>query len=166
MRKFITEFKYSGAYVNLESITPLLKPKLKKFIRQIHLKHPNKKPVFIPIPIYWHKKIKRGFNQTEMIANLIPEIAIKNILIKAKSSKHQAGKDRDKRLKAKFKFTISQRVKLNENEIPILLDDVLTTGSTLKSAAKVVKRAYPKRTIYAIALFRPSYRGSSVIIPI
>ena len=107
----------------------------------------------IPIPLYWYRKNWRGFNQTEEIGKLIsqgmgwgfePEL-----LIRKRLKTPQAKLKREERSKnIRGVFTLNPEYKLTNqliNQSYIIFDDVLTTGSTLKEACKVLKRKGVKR---------------------
>jgi ComF family protein len=103
--------------------------------------------VLVPIPIHWHKENVRGFNQSVEIGRIVAgQMGWKlnpELLIKTRSTSSQAGLSVEKRKQnLKDVFAIAQHNSLFM--IPdsvVLFDDVFTTGSTLKEAAKVLKRA-------------------------
>ena len=100
---------------------------------------------FVPIPLHPSRYRHRGFNQAEVIAHSFGkrlEIPVDtNILIRTKKTIPQVEmKDREKRLanmKDVFSFNNSQLV--TRNSRIFLVDDVFTTGATLRSAASVLK---------------------------
>lgn len=165
LQKLILELKYNGAYKNLLHLKLDIIKRISRFISTIQYQNPNHQIVLIPIPLHWQKKIKRGFNQTEIICKMFPsELLVKKLLTKPKSSNSQASKNRDGRLHSQLLFKVNNAVILNPNEIPLIIDDVLTTGSTLQHAANAIKKAYPTKNIYGFTLFRPQYRGKADIM--
>lgn len=102
---------------------------------------------FIPIPLHWSRKFYRGFNQAQLLANQISTNSC-NLLIRSKKTKSQALQTRESRLQnLENAFQINPNI---ENPPPkahpiILIDDVATTFSTLKSAAKCLKKSGYKR---------------------
>ena len=108
------------------------------------IKARNISPTLSPIPLHKYRINQRGFNQSEIICSYISKhlrLDSKEYLIRSKKTKIQAmlnsKKLRYKNLKGAFK------IKLNMNIIGkniILIDDVVTTGSTVKEAASVLKR--------------------------
>ena len=114
-----------------------------------------KKPILIPIPLSKQRLRERGFNQCELIAK---ELSIldndssfifeKNILIKIKDTPHQSRtKNKKERLEnLKNCFKVKQPEKVKGKNI-ILLDDVVTTGTTLKEASKTLRRYGAKKII-------------------
>jgi competence protein ComFC len=105
------------------------------------------------VPVTKRKLIDRGFNQSEILAEKIAknlDLKIFSALIKIKDTEDQAKLDFEKRLnnlKDVFK------VKSNPPKKIILIDDVKTTGSTLKECAKVLKEA-GAREIIALTILR------------
>ncbi len=101
------------------------------------------------IPIGFLKKIKRGFNQTEIMAEDISKnlnlFILKGILRKTKFfSKSQVGLDyegRKRNVEDLFKLTDYKMVK---NKKIIVIDDVATTMSTLNEVAGVLKEGGAK----------------------
>ena len=105
---------------------------------------PVKADVLIPIPLYWYRENTRGFNQSVEIGR---EVAaqmgwkfISDLLIKTKSTVSQVElKGNARRQNLKGTFVINSSIKYRVSSI-VLFDDVFTTGSTLREAAKVLKR--------------------------
>ena len=101
----------------------------------------------VPIPLYWYKKNFRGFNQVEEIGRLISENLgwkfIPDLIIKPVSTSPQTELKRKARLiHVRGVFSLNpkyQSLAINHRPL-VLFDDVWTTGSTLKEAAKVLKR--------------------------
>lgn len=118
----------------------------------------NKHKFFIqPIPLYKKSFKNRGFNQTEIIAEFLSnylDIPIINNLIKVKETKSQAslrkGYERYRNIKDSF-GVIGGNGTHGRNII--LIDDVLTTGSTLKEASKTLKENN-SILVYAITIAR------------
>jgi len=112
---------------------------------------------FVPIPLHPSRYNFRGFNQAEVIAQALHKrlnIPLKtNILIRSKKTIPQVEmKDRDKRLtNMKDAFEVKKQIiqsyelrpKTQELNI-VLVDDVFTTGATLRSAASALKHAGAK----------------------
>ncbi|MHB8651870.1 MAG: ComF family protein [Minisyncoccota bacterium] len=100
-------------------------------------------PLIVPVPLSPRRKRKRGFNQSELIAkhiadqNQFPSIFAPHVLKRIKDTPPQA-RIKDKRARIK---NIAGAFAVPEKEIPfvqnrdiILVDDVTTTGATLRAA--------------------------------
>lgn len=108
--------------------------------------------VLVPIPLHPSRFRDRGFNQAEVIARALGkqlQIPVKtDLLIRTKKTIPQVEmKDRDTRLanmKDVFAIKNSSAMKQCNNVAICLIDDVFTTGATLRSAASVLKHAGAK----------------------
>lgn len=111
-------------------------------------------PLVIPIPLSRERLRERGFNQSHLLAKYLMQsiderLELANdVLIKAKDTEHQARiTDRNKRLKNVIgSYTINNKMKIYKRNI-ILIDDVTTTGATLKEARKVLKENGARRVV-------------------
>lgn len=95
--------------------------------------------VVIPVPLHPKKEQKRGFNQSEQFAaGLAESIGIKldtQTLIRRQASSTQTKKSRFKRWEnVESIFDVTNLSKLANQHI-LLVDDVITTGSTLEACA-------------------------------
>jgi len=122
----------------------------------------NMPPFIIPMPISRARRHERGYNQCElMIKALLQYDTGKNlrmrsdILGKKKNIKKQTFKNRQERLAPKegvFEVTISPAT-LHEMKTKLIfvLDDVITTGSTMQAAIDCLYHA-GLRNVYGISL--------------
>lgn len=96
------------------------------------------------VPIHKVSRRKRGYNQAELLARAVAEhvdIPCKPLLDKIKRTPDQARLDRQQRLdNLKSSFAVIEK----PPEHVILVDDVLTTGSTADECAKILKSAGAK----------------------
>ncbi len=96
----------------------------------------------VPVPIHWLKKYKRGYNQSMLIAKGISRatgIAVSSDLItKCRQSESQTKKnffDRSQNMQDAIRS--KRKVKYDFNHI-LIVDDVLTSGSTITATAKAL----------------------------
>jgi len=107
----------------------------------------------IPIPSSQIKLVERGFNPVQIVldeaARLAPDvIRVSNSLVHIKATRDSVGLNvHDRRLNVQNAFSVSGGVP----PTVVLIDDVLTTGATLESAAAVLANAGAKE-IFAIVL--------------
>lgn len=118
------------------------------------------KVFFQPIPLSNKKLKERGFNQAYLIAQFFQNYLnypIADFLIRKKDKKPQAEiktkKQRYLNLKGAFEINKKELEKIKDkNDLKlILVDDLITTGSTLKEAARVLKKSGFKK-VYALTL--------------
>jgi ComF family protein len=95
----------------------------------------------IPVPLHWSRYTSRGFNQAEQMARVLAtkkEIPMVKILKRVKKTAFQAdlsAPERQANVKDAFELVCSD-VERFRNKHLVLVDDLLTTGSTIKSAAR------------------------------
>lgn len=125
LKEVIAKFKYRGDYV----LAKIFASELDKKIKEMKPNH------IIPIPLSSERLFERGFNQAEA---LILEAGLQstNVLTRIHSEK-QSKKSRTERIHLPQVFQATANV---TGRI-ILIDDIYTTGSTLRHAAKVLKNA-------------------------
>jgi len=119
----------------------------------------NDQVLLIPIPMSNKRRKERGFNQCELLVDEILQldktdrlIACKDLLIRTIHKDRQTLKGREERLEdAKDVFFVNEEslksIKKNHvnKDIPlknipvIIIDDVITTGSTIKEAVETLK---------------------------
>ena len=107
--------------------------------------------VLVPVPLEKRKLKWRGFNQSEEIGKEISKFLniplINDILFKIKETLPQvelSEKEREENIKGVF--IIRNRKKISGKKI-LLVDDVYTTGSTMKECAQLLKKAGAKEVI-------------------
>lgn len=147
LQKAIKALKYKYAH----DIASELGQMLLKFYES--KKFAKKNIVFIPVPLHKKRFRQRGFNQAELLSRAFSSRykVDSTLLIRKKYTKAQAklGEEaRKENIKQAFACLKSDEVK---NKIVVLVDDVITTGSTLNECAKILKDA-GARKVWGLAL--------------
>lgn len=104
--------------------------------------------VIVPVPLHYTRLLKRRYNQSALLAKELGRLTGIRVdydaVVKSKMTRPQVECSGAERLKnVKGAFTLKKPKHL-QNKRVLLVDDVLTTGSTLKECALVIKQANPK----------------------
>ncbi len=133
VQNMIHRFKYHGNR-DIGSLLGLL------FAKELQ-KSPYFKTVdvIVPVPLHWTKLKKRGFNQSEIIGRAMAgTMGIKletRVLHRKIATDTQTKKSRFKRAEnVKDKFAVENSHLLHGRHV-LLLDDIITTGSTMEACA-------------------------------
>jgi ComF family protein len=103
----------------------------------------------IPIPLHRTRFAERGYNQAEKIGEGLSTyfsvpLAKRSLLRRIKPTPSQTGLNIDEREdNVRDAFALSKEANLIKDKRVILLDDVMTTGATLASAAYELDQAEP-----------------------
>ena len=111
------------------------------------------------VPIHWTRKLSRGFNQSQQLAELFCKqykLPCKPLLKRTRSTGRQAKRNRAARLTALHNAFCVDRNAILTGKTVIIIDDVLTTGSTLHECAKTLKKAGAKE-VWGLALAYDRY---------
>jgi ComF family protein len=130
-----------------------------KYGRQIHLRHlvarwlqaaldderirGSRFDIIVPVPLHAARQRERGFNQASLLATLLSaqtSISSKAVLERIRYTTTQTALDRSERMENLHNaFRLRKNVDVRSLRV-LLIDDVLTTGSTLSECAGVLKR--------------------------
>jgi len=149
LKECIHLLKYRGKKVLLKPLDILVKKCIDRFI-------PFEKISFImPVPLHKKRFRQRGFNQSELIAELIgkhcriPVLStLLNRTVYTPSQTTLTKVERAKNVKGAFEVNESPYIKMGTI---LLVDDVYTTGATVNECARVLKRAKAKE-LYVLTL--------------
>ena len=112
-------------------------------------------PLIVPVPLHKSKRSDRGFNQAELIARAavkrLPhrlELATE-VLVRQRATISQVGLTREQRIEnMRDAFRVLDRRRVSGCTV-IVVDDVMTTGTTLSECARVLKKAGAERVLAA-----------------
>ena len=110
----------------------------------------------VPVPLHWRRYARRGYNQAYEMAIALSKKSGKpvlNCLQRVRSTKIQAGLSGEERIEnVKEAFAVVERYALLVSGARILLvDDVLTTGSTMRACVRALRMKRPSLIIGAVA---------------
>lgn len=145
LQEMIAKWKYRGDYV----LGSVFEREIKRAFK-FHYHALLKEAVIVPIPLSKSRMDERGFNQSEAIAEMATDDRKKIVqLFERIDDEKQAKKTRAERIFAKNPFKLLKTT----NKTVILVDDIYTTGTTLRHAARLLK-ASGCPAVYAYTLVR------------
>ena len=104
--------------------------------------------IIIPIPLHYTRLIKRRYNQSGLLAKELGKITGLKVdytsVIRHKKTRPQvefSGRERIKNVKGVFSVKHPEKIK---GKRIVLIDDVMTTGSTMKECAMALRKAGAK----------------------
>lgn len=103
--------------------------------------------LIVPVPTATSRVRQRGYDQAVLLARaLSKQTGMEYVRCLSRTSQaHQVGAGRSQRIKQLTNaFRVTNTKPLGNRHV-ILIDDVITTGATLESAAKTLKKAGAKR---------------------
>jgi ComF family protein len=131
-----------------------------KYARQIHLRHLVVRwlraaldderlrdcnfDLIVPVPLHPTRERERGFNQASLLSELLSaetSMRSQRVLERVRYTTTQTALDRSERIENLHNaFRLRKNADVRGLRV-LLIDDVLTTGSTLSECARVLKRA-------------------------
>jgi ComF family protein len=112
-------------------------------------------PLVIAVPLHKSKRGDRGFNQAELIARAAvkhlpqPLALATGVLVRQRATISQVGLTREQRIEnVRDAFRVRDRRQVR-GRVVILVDDVMTTGTTLSECARVLKEAGAEKVLAA-----------------
>lgn len=115
--------------------------------------------LIIPVPMHKIKRILRRYNQSQILAFEIGKIfnkhVLNNVLIKIKNTKSQSLLSKKERKSNLKNSIIIKNPELIKGKSIILVDDVITTGTTIDYCCKLLKMAGVKK-IYVCSIAKTS----------
>ena len=150
-----------------DAVLPAAKPLGKLLAQSIEqLRLGDVEAVMVPVPLHCSKRRERRFNQAELIVraalkHLPPHFELdRDALERQRETRSQVGLDREARIAnmhGAFRVTAPQRI---SGRTVIVVDDVMTTGTTVSECARVLKRAGAEK-VFAATVARTLKRADA-----
>jgi competence protein ComFC len=140
MKEVVAKFKFRGDYV----LAVIFAEDIQQVLQDFQYDY------IAPIPLSEERLYERGFNQAEALitaAGFEPT----HLLSRVHSAK-QSKKSRSERIHIEQVFKMAEGMEI-EGKIILLIDDIYTTGSTLRHAAKILKENGAAK-VYSFTLAR------------
>jgi ComF family protein len=109
--------------------------------------------VVVPVPLHWMRRLRRGFDQAECIARPLAQrlgLPFSGCLRRRRATRARAKLDRRQRTDRPIPFSLRRRDEIEGRRV-LLVDDVVTTGSTLRAAARALRKGGALTVIAATA---------------
>jgi ComF family protein len=147
IRKAIHNLKFNDRPGNAVALINLALPRVRQFLfdGQSPCAKSPKYDIIIPVPIHFRRKQQRGYNQSELLAKSLAkqtEIAFHpGVLAKSLNTPPQSSLGRGERLRNLKEAFRVKHAELISGKRVLLVDDVMTTGSTLEHCGKALAEA-------------------------
>jgi ComF family protein len=136
LQLFIHSIKYNKRFLNAKYLGKLIGENLKEQIQNWSV------DFILPVPLHSLRKADRGFNQSKYVAiGMGKELRIKvknNLIRRIRHTETQTNltlKEREENISSAFK---AKQERLIEGKTFLLVDDVITTGATIRECGKVL----------------------------
>ncbi|BDU51086.1 ComF family protein [Haliovirga abyssi] len=155
-KKILLNYKFVGIKSISEIISGIIKEKVNYLLDKENIDE------IISVPININRKRKRGFNQVDLILDKLKLDYIKIKRIKNTKSMYKILNENKRKENIKNSFKIDKNLDLNNKNI-LIVDDVITTGSTLKEIEKNIRKLYKPNKIIYLTLFVAKYYRKRVM---
>jgi ComF family protein len=147
LKTLIHQYKYKGRAELARPLGRLLWDALLRFY------DPREFDVIIPVPLHWFRRFRRGFNQADLLVRQWwqyaahagiawkPDAVAPHLLSRRRRTPAQSGLGRRQRLtNLKKAFSVPRADRVRAKRV-LLVDDVMTTGTTVAECTKVLMSA-------------------------
>jgi ComF family protein len=138
VQEIMHTFKYKGELYVGRSLGKMLAQRLKECTFRPEF------DMIISVPIHFKRQFKRGFNQSDILAQEIASVLHlpfeRDLLIKILETESQTTKTRKERLENIANAIAIEKNKINEikGKRILIVDDTITTGSTLEACGVIL----------------------------
>lgn len=144
MKEVLALYKFRGDAILAQAFHKQFRETYEKYFKKEQL-------TLVPIPLGAERLYERGFNQSLLLAGLLAPLKVVEPLKKKDSVKQSKKVRRDRLQQENFFYLTEPQMVSGENVL--LIDDIYTTGTTIRMAAKVLKKA-GARDISSLTLIR------------
>ncbi|HUI53823.1 MAG TPA: ComF family protein [Bryobacteraceae bacterium] len=161
LRELIHLFKYARVKTLAQPLADLL---------SLALPREQRFDAVTPVPLHWRRQWARGFNQSDLLAQAIARrccIPVTRALRRARATLTQAGlSNTARRQNVVAAFRCRPVARTLSGKRVLLIDDVMTTGSTAAACARALKSAGAAKvallTVARVDRRMEGWRGAAV----
>ncbi|MFC7373035.1 phosphoribosyltransferase family protein [Fictibacillus iocasae] len=128
MQEMLSKYKYRGD----AELAKVFHQKVRTLYKKEFRRH-----FLVPIPLSEERHLERGFNQSLLITNGVAHVH--SVLVRTSHEEKQSKKSRAERMNISGRL-FSAIMDVSQKDV-LLVDDVYTTGSTIRQAAKELLEA-------------------------
>lgn len=150
-RSFVLGFKHTGRTEGLKMFAGQMRRAGRKCL--------DDADYLVPVPLHYSRRVKRRYNQSALLARQLARISSPlfdpDILMRRRATPTQGGRSasaRRRNVRKAFAVREGALSRIKGANI-VLIDDVMTTGATLESCARTLKRAGAEK-VTALTLAR------------
>lgn len=147
LKRLILELKFRDQTEHIDYLAPMFRQAFETagLARRTDL--------LVPVPLHWRRRVERGFNQSFLLAKTLTcfPVRIYTDLVRHRYTCHQWQLENDSQRKNNVKGAFAVRKgHLFENKTVCLVDDITTSGATLKECAETLREAGAKAVFAAV----------------
>lgn len=154
--KIIQTIKYKNNRGLVYDLCRFISPQILTKIIILQDKYPSS--VLVPVPLHNERQKERGFNQSKLIADCLGALVnlevCNNLVIRVKNTPPQAKCTTKTERIVNIKNAFKVNIEALQNKTIILVDDVITTGSTTKEIAIQINKVNKNTPIISLCLAR------------
>lgn len=148
LREWILRMKHPGQETLVEAVGDAWSQIAQKQVRDLHCQ------LVIPVPLHWRRRWERGFNQSEILAKSWAKclnLPFRPGWLKRTTNtpRQYAVSPTERRENMRGAFLASRGAGLNGRSV-LLVDDVMTTGSTAHEAGRALRAGGAERVVVAV----------------
>ena len=156
IKNLIIHLKKQSDYATAKVLVKPIRDWLAETEFEIHNLFGINQTILVPVPSPKKTKLKKGFNHAELIAKTIakssPHRFVRNILSAIPHQKQASLSRKDRLVNMQNTFFLNNKTTLEKKSLVVLVDDVATTGATLREARRAIKVNFKDAIILAVTI--------------